>query len=104
MIIRIGQTFCAVPYPHHPRSCQGQGHRLRIFMLNFMSKFLGPHYFFILIDKHEFRREILSWQKVLFFLFFFLFVFLKLVSGTQYWSVRPVFHDPLILMYILKTI
>ena len=21
--------------PHHPRSCQGQGHRLRIFMLKF---------------------------------------------------------------------
>ena len=32
-------------HPHHPRSCQSQGHRLRIFMLNFTSKFLRPHYY-----------------------------------------------------------
>ena len=50
MIIHIGPKFCAVPSPH-PRSCHGQGHRLRIFMLKFMSKFLGPHYFFIWLTR-----------------------------------------------------
>ena len=25
-------------HPHHPRSCQGQGHRLRIFMFNFYAE------------------------------------------------------------------
>ena len=34
MVIHIGPNFYAVPF-HHPRSCQGQGHRLRIFMLKF---------------------------------------------------------------------
>ena len=34
MIIHIGQKF-AQYHPHHSRSSQGQGHRLRIFMLKF---------------------------------------------------------------------
>ena len=30
--------FLCSTNPHHPRSCQGQGHRLRIFMLKFYAK------------------------------------------------------------------
>ena len=32
--------FLCSTNPHHPRSCQGQGHRLRILMLKFYAKFV----------------------------------------------------------------
>ena len=46
--------------PHHPKSCQGQGHRLRIFMLKFYVKDFRTSLFFYLTGKHEFRRVVLS--------------------------------------------
>ena len=57
IIIHIG------PY----RSSQGQGHRLRIFMLKFYVKVFRTSSFFYLIDKHEFKQAILFGDRSCYF-------------------------------------
>ena len=61
------QSF-AQYHPHHSRSCEGQGHRLRIFMLNFTSKFFGPHYIFFYFSDIQANYPV--WRQVLFCLSF----------------------------------
>ena len=46
-------------HTHHPRSCHGQDHRLRIFMLKIYVKVFRTSLFFYLIDKRKFRQAIL---------------------------------------------
>ena len=58
--LRIMFMNFAQYYPHYPRSCQGERHRLRIFMLKFYVKVFRTSLFFYLIEKREVRQAILS--------------------------------------------